>query len=75
MKKNSNFVALVGDDIPANYILKVFSLLSLYENVEVIECKRTTNGTHTLYMFRSKDTCCVLPYSVQVWGVASFVLA
>ena len=71
----ANFVGVGGDFSSKTYILveSVFAL-SLSENVEVFECKRTTNSTHFLFSYVAIHLLAYLPHTIQVWGIASFIL-
>ena len=48
--------------------------LSLSENVEVFECKRATSNTHFLYSYVAMHLSVYLPHTIQVWGIASFIV-
>lgn len=47
--------------------------LSLIENVAIFYEERTTNSTHFLFSYAS-STICTVSHTIQVWGIASFIL-
>lgn len=58
----------------ADIFTKVFSQ-SLLENVEVFSTRGQTNDTHFLCSRVAMHVSCVhIPHTIQVWGVASFIL-
>ena len=70
----STFVIGLGCERSNSYIIESVFALSLSENVEVFKCKRTTNSTHSLYSYAAVHLLVYLPHTIQVWGIASFIL-
>ena len=56
------------------YIIESVFALSLSENVEVFNDNRTTDNTHSLYSYVAMHLLVYLPHTIQVWGIASFIL-
>ena len=54
--------------IGITYLMKVFSLLSLTRNLTV-STKRGYDNTHFLYSYVAMHSLCVLPHTIQVWGL------
>ena len=73
-KKNSYICSVERLNARRQTYLKVFSLLSLLENVEVFKYKKTTNSTHVLCSRVAMHLFVHIPHTIQVWGLASFIL-
>ena len=73
-EKISTFVIGLGCERSNSYIIESVFALSLSENVEVFNDNRTTDNTHSLYSYVAMHLLVYLPHTIQVWGIASFIL-
>ena len=70
----STFVIGLGCERSNSYIIESVFALSLSENVEVFNDNRTTDNTHFLFSCVAMHLLVYLPHTIQVWGIASFIL-
>ena len=73
-KKNLHLYSDWVDLYSIRYIIESVFALSLSENVEVFNDNRTTDNTHFLFSYVAMHLLVYLPHTIQVWGIASFIL-